>query len=379
MSHSGAIRTTADVESLICASAANSAQAYFPSQLTALVVTGSTARGESSIREKSGEIFVLGDLELVVITPDGSAIEGLKEAVAKELSSQRIACDVSIMFCSKEQLLQLPPSVFTFELRECGKVLIGDIATLSAMPRVEPSALPLEDAWRMLGNRAVELLETLTSSGSGGANDQIGYRVAKLYLDVCTSLLIFAGGYEPSYAARTVKLCANLASLSSRVQADLSNFAVRTRRALEAKLSGNAVEEFSSPESIGMAIQFLLLINRWELQQMAGSATTLDAYISSRDLQARVRGWAAVTRRVDPKDAAINAYRWSLLVRRGSPRHLIYKVAFELLNNRASQSTDGLHDLNQLLPLPASGQRSWNSVAQATAANYHRFVEVTRS
>jgi len=379
MTHSGATPTTADVETLICATATKISGRYFPSRLTALVVTGSTARGESSVREHPNGTTILGDLELVIVTTDGSSIPGLKEAVREELFREGIECEVSAMFCSKHQLLGMPASVFTYELRECGKVLVGEPTLLSKMPSIQRSDLPLEDAWRMLGNRAVELLEALSSPELVKQQTGVGYRVAKLYLDICTSLLIFTGDYEPSYRARAEKLAENVVDISSRVHTDLSEFALLTRRALDAKLSGAAIESFASPVDVRAVIHLLQTIGSWELSRMCEGLGSVDAFMASRTLQTRVRGWAAVVSRVGVQEAAVNAYRWSTLSRRGSPRHLIYKVAFELLGAHENASPQQLMSFNRLLPLPAGGQLSWSAVAQSTAANYHRFVEVTRS
>jgi hypothetical protein len=385
MSTSPISPATSIVEQRIVEVVSRIGQTHFPARLAALILTGSTSRGESSIQADGNRAIVLGDVEFVVVTNDGTSIEGFTSSIEYALKQNSIDCAVSAMLCTQEELSSLPPTVFTFELRACGKVLVGDPAILSTIRSFSKDELPLEDAWRLICNRSVELMETLASSKGKAdvlANEAVGYKVLKLYLDICTSLLIFSGEYEPTYQGRARRLSQVLPSLSHQLQHDLSDFDGNVEEALLAKLTGEGAAQFADPGRIKNALLYCQLASNWELRKMSEKQPpTIESYARSRSFLSRARGWLAVATRSDFLNASVQSIRWLSLSLKGSPRHLIYKATADLLKGWDSPSIDErvLASANQLLPYPSKGSLTWSSTAAAVAENYHRFVEVTRS
>jgi hypothetical protein len=118
----------------------------------------------------------------------------------------------------------MPPEILAYELRTCGQVVWGDRDVLALVPRFRAEDIPLEDAWRLLCNRMIELLEvaplgelgqvTRNSEERGRASAAlpstapsfVPYSAVKLYLDMATSFLLFQGAYEPTYRGREARL-----------------------------------------------------------------------------------------------------------------------------------------------------------------------------
>jgi hypothetical protein len=204
----------------------------------------------------------------------------------------------------------------------------------------------------------------------------------KLYLDICTSLLIFSGEYEPTYQGRARKLSQVLPTLSQQLQHDLSDFEGTVKEALRAKLTGEGAGRFADLDQIKSALLYCQLASAWELRLMSDKQPpTIEHYARSRSFRSRSRGWLAVATRSEILSASVQSFRWLGLFLKGSPRHLIYKATADLLKEWDSPSIDErvLASTNQLLPFPYRGSLTWSSTAAAVAENYHRFVEVTRS
>src|SRR5206468_12625217 len=110
--------------------------------------------------------------------------------------------------------LKLPPHIFSFELKACGKQVFGQADVLSQIPEFSVAQILREDAWRLLCNRLMELLEYSEDLVVPDTKQtaRLRYKLAKLSLDMATSFLIFKGHSAPTYAER----CASLLALAER-------------------------------------------------------------------------------------------------------------------------------------------------------------------
>ena len=80
--------------------------------------------------------------------------------VAQErLASAGIEAHLGMSPVSAGYLRRLRPNIFSFELISHGKVVWGDAHILKLAPQFEASEIPLDDGFRLLMNRMIELLE----------------------------------------------------------------------------------------------------------------------------------------------------------------------------------------------------------------------------
>src|SRR5207249_7979397 len=196
--------------SLIRAVVAESCADAFGRELRAVILIGSLAREEATIVPIEGGTELLGDAEFLLLfhdrfpLPPASRVAGLESAVRARLRGEGLRAEVELSPCDSRYLRSLGPHVFAYEMRACGRIIWGDPDALSLVPSFPPEQIPREDAWRLLCNRLIEQLEPLSTLRWPCASPpvEVRYRTAKLYLDMATSFLLFAGAYAPSYRDR---------------------------------------------------------------------------------------------------------------------------------------------------------------------------------
>src|SRR5690349_9185724 len=114
---SGAVvQATHSVQESIKRAAAEICQKNFGSELRAVVLTGSMARGEASIRWEQSGSRVLGDAEvLAVLNRPNKKAEALVNLVGseieRELEKQRVRCAISLAAVDQEYLRSLPAHI----------------------------------------------------------------------------------------------------------------------------------------------------------------------------------------------------------------------------------------------------------------------------
>lgn len=354
--------------------------------IRAIIMTGSMARGEATIRFVEQHIAeVRGDAEFIVVMdkrarlPHTGTTERVNIAVQKALKVVGIRCHISSSVVRPDYLRKLPPHVFSYELRACGRILWGDKLILRSIPEFGLADLSREDAWRMLSNRMIELLEAVVS------RCDIDYRILKLYLDMATSLLVFVGAYRPTYRARAESLDALTLECDRKLPISLKDFANVIRAATEAKLDGVS---FSAAD-LSIAVQTACALWDWQLRILAAVG---DEYQQVRlteccryfqTLSDRLLGWASLVRRTSWQGLT-EAPRWCLRLG-ASPRYWVYSVAREVF--AAIPDPMGLNGAAHMpdlevwaaLPTRPESPATWRDIALATVHNYHTYLEGTRA
>lgn len=393
---------------LICEKAVARCVLAFGPSLRAVVLTGSLARGEETVEPKANLWTVLGDAEFLLIfqqdarLPSRASIQALRQELEQALEHNQIRCKVDLSAVHPIYLQRLPKHIYSYELRNRGRVIWGDSSILSEIPAFGAQDILQEDAWRILCNRLIELLEEPQDflGERGACADGLVYRTAKLYLDMATSFLVFAGAYAPSYREREK----NLSLLAQRSHAqnawpfELANFSARVTTCTSWKLSALYPRNVTTQIRWQEAIPFARQLWRWELSQLTGAPNeTSDCELMYRwthqqSTSKKIRGWLYVMRNRGWLRSWHDWLRWGQLARHASPRHCVYHAASELAfqlpsivgNDVNAEEAREIQWLENWLPVSCDVRGDerfnvWQRLASAIVFNYHMFLEKTRA
>ena len=371
----------------------------FGSALRAIVLTGSLARDEGSFVREGTQWKLLGDADFFLVfhelrsLPASLTVDSIRGQIRSVLGEQGIVATVGLGTVYGSYFLNLPSHIATYELRSCGRVVWGEHAILSLVPVFRPSEISREDAWRILANRMIELLEAVAAPEAHAVlSPESQYRVMKLFLDMATSYLVFAGWYSPTYREReaTLRDLANRESVQADEPFSLRAFAEIVTSCTEMKLEGQPLEN-DSEKWMRDAVLFAQLLWKWELVRLTGETRQMSdsqlmaSWMKRQPLKSKVRGWASTVRRCGGHRSWPQWSRWFRLGWKASPRYWVYHIAAEVFFQlpvpmRQEQRSGVAHDkLAARLPLlnDEAGEAGWRSLARSTALNYHRLLETT--
>jgi hypothetical protein len=399
------------LDSVVSHETASRSHRTFGDRLRAVVLTGSLARGEETVKIEAGYRRVLGDAEFLLIfhegvgLPNSAAIQALQKDVEQAVERQQIRCKIELSAVHPIYLQRLPKHVFSYELRSNGRVIWGDLTILSQIPAFRSQDILWEDAWQMLCNRLIELLEN-PADFAGEGIDRTGplhYRTAKLCIDMATSLLIFARAYTPTYRGRERNL--NRLACESRDPSkwpfDLRIFAEQVSACTALKLS----EDLPPGDPLRISWENVVLcarqLWRWELEQLTRSREQnpicdremLLRWARLQSPAKRLRGWIYVLRKCGWHRSWRNWPRWMRLAWRASPRYWVYAASNDLLQRLPAllsaesgleEAHSGLRALWGCLPVVRRPQNlgtaeEWQALAAEITWNYHEFLERTRA
>ena len=300
-------------------------------RLKAVILTGSLARDEATFLQAGGRVHFLSDAEFILILqdrtqlPEEETITLICRAAEDELRNLNVVCKLSLGAAHESYLSRLGGTIFGYELLTCGEVVYGNCDLIATQGEQASRNISREDAWRLLANRAVELLNILPEvTARGMLSDAAQYRLIKLYLDMAASLLVFKGEFVAGYRARTEKLRelqaqGNLADLPL----ETDQFVQIVQRCTEFKIKnawpGNSL--FVSGDFLKHAVSDLCLLWSWELAKM-NAAEVHDSGCRAPDphapqpLSARLRGWLYAARREGAGRSLSHLARWLRLMRR---------------------------------------------------------------
>lgn len=373
--------------------------------LRSIILTGSLARDEASFVYRDCGYVGLGDAEFLLVfkgsrhQPPADVMQSLKTRVEHRLANDHhIRCNIDLGPVDAIYLRRLPPHIFTYELKQCGRPIWGDEQILSEIPDFRVDDLSRIDAFRTLCNRLTELLESALGESLRAYGPDLQYRLNKLYLDMATSLLVFTKSYAASYRERNRKVHDLADRLTPAIVGlDLARFADRVDLSTRRKLCPQAESEKSEMLELPEAIEIAHQLWRWELIQLAGTHLEMsDRHLfrhwsAAEPLPKRIRGWAYVLRACGWHRSYRNWVHWARLARRMSPRTAVYSAAsilvFEHLacfgarNERSEEAQQLLRNILPVVPdaIWAQNDPSWSSAAAAVVWNYKTFLERTRS
>jgi len=370
--------------------------------LRAIVLTGSLARDEATLVDNGTCFRLLGDADFFLVfrencrMPNEEEIKSVSTEISSALQRRGLSATVSLGPIKGSYLRHLRNHIATYELRSCGQVVWGDGSILLLVPAFARELLSREDAWRLLVNRMIEQLDVL-SALDDVLSPEAQYRTVKLYLDIATSYLVFAGRYQPTYLERERAL-RELLETSSASQAapfSLAPFADRVSACTKFKLEGHGLPGEPWEFWTG-AVSFAYHLWQWELVQLTGQGAELSdselmsCWMTCQSVTTRLRGWASAFRRTGWRRGRPEWPRWIRLARQASPRYWVYSVAASLFfrlpyllkHEGTLESGVVWGQMMCKLPLPdgvpSQGRApDWQELARVTAWNYHAFLEGT--
>lgn len=383
---------------VICEQTARIVAERYGSALRAIVLTGSLARDEGSFVKEGSRWKSLGDADFFLVFRDGTplpstfAVDSVGHEIRNVLEANGIAAAVGLAPVPGSYFQKLPQHIATYELRSCGRVVWGEKTIISMVPAFEPSQISLEDGWRMLGNRIIELLEAIAAAPEPLAvtSHDAQYCLIKLYLDMATSYLVFSGRYSPTYRQREQTLRELSENGTAEVDAPfpLRAFADRVSACTTLKLDGHSLT--NTPEEwLNDAVLYARLLWNWELASLTGEAGQISesdlmfAWMRRQPVKSRLRGWGSVLRRCGWLRTLLQWPRWMRFGWRASPRYWVYHVAAELFfclpdALKGDLNEGDLKKCEDRLPLSGDlGAAGWRSLARMTALNYRRLLEKT--
>lgn len=364
----------------------------FPSAL-ALILTGSTARGEQSIMDRSGVVRWLSDMEFLVVVADVESFAQRRRELAAvtsrindELHASQCDAVVELTPAPERYFRKLTPHLFSYELRLHGRQLFGAHPYLGDIPIFDSSSIPLEDDWRLLSNRMVEWLDHLTTPESEPELEC--YLLSKQYADLVTSLSLFSGCYAPSYrerAAQLPHLQRYTADSALQAMLDRCRFFENALIATDFKLSPRPMDRLTPTwlEMRDVLPDLLTQVWCWELEQLSSCRVVnptqaLPAALRVYGPYARLRGWGRLWVGLSPYQRLSSTLRHLLLFSKGSPRSLVYTCAAVLLSTFLSRQQEDLEWAGRHLPVPAP-DLSWSSLTAQCIWHWKRILRMTRA
>jgi hypothetical protein len=360
------------------------------------------ARGEGTYITQDGGVRVMGDAEFLLVfrdrasVPSAGKMGGIRDDIENLLAAQGISCAVGLSAVPTSFLAESRPHVFAYELRSWGKVIWGEQEILNLMAAFKPSDIPLEDAWRLLQNRVVEMLQFPDDfTGIWTALPvETHYRTVKLYLDMATSFLLFAGAYSPTYRQRVEKL----RELVPREDKEnwpfpMEGFVQEVAACTDWKLGGTTEPTSWDSNFWLKAVLCARQLWRWELVRLsdapsdAADRNLFSAWMQKQSYEQRLRGWLFVLRHEGWLHSWRQWPRWARRAWQASPRYWIYLAASEFLFGfaealKSGTAEDGSQFSSVLDYLPLSRDRrdksGWPEIAREIYFNYCQLLVETR-
>ena len=370
----------------------------------ALILTGSTARGEATWLPAAGGARWLSDLECLAVVPDkaalareGAALDELARRIGEDLARQGTLVAVELTATPERFFRSLRPQLFGYELRVHGRQLFGDRDYLGEIPAFTWKDIPREDAWRLLSNRMVEWLEFQWRRTAMPVDAQF-YVLVKQYLDLVTSLSLVAGEYSDRYETRGAALGRLAEWIAPCMPAGAAERLEQgARLALEFKLrpAGEAFGWLAGggPGDVreGLAAAglswfydglfgLLAAVWEWELEAIAGvrpekGRAMRGALGRVYGWRRRARGWGKLMLRPDLRRGKSFWTRAARLFAAGAPRSLVYHCARMLLEAEADRDEGLLRQVKQSMPLLYDGpSNTWEDLAQQCVRNWKSYL-----
>jgi hypothetical protein len=279
-----------------------------------LILTGSVARGEGAlITESNGNVRWLSDLEFQLILHGrrrgssrevGKLLQGLEHDINGEFAGRGLR--VGFNWIAAPHLQRLRPAIFSREMLEHGKLLWGQpsLITLPQWWYNGTADIPLLDAFRLLNNRTVQLVDARLTYKTPQPGGELlpAYTLHKFWIELATSLSVFLGCYRTSYRERRTALAAVLGKRAELFGEARQLLLARLDHAIAVKL-GRISPTACTDESFREAAAVAATVWNWETEQMLGGKPpsadwdgVLERFRRLEPRDQRLRDWARLPR-----------------------------------------------------------------------------------
>lgn len=270
--------------------------------LVALLLVGSYARGEGGVIRDAHGVRAFNDYDLVCVV-EASSLRQAKQSLPAVAQRCEHACEVSVDLwpITRASLDHAPPTLFWLDVAMGGvAVLDGDRTVLERLGPRGPRTVPLDEAARLLANRAAGL--ALSRLGGRWAEPVVLQRhVHKSVLACGDALLLATRQYAPSLSVRSARVRA-LATAVDGLDAlpDAYDDALCFRRdpAQWTPPAGASVPEWGA-RSVALVSSWHMRLESWRLSTTLDPVTyarfSAPLYAESADTVGP-RAWAASAR-----------------------------------------------------------------------------------
>lgn len=178
----------------------------FGARLRCFVLVGGYARGEGAVEMAGTLVLPHNDYDLLVVVAQPDKQDGFRARRAGMLAQESVKVEVDIAIVSEANFLAPPPTLFWLDVSLGGvRWLGGDRRLLERQRPVSPRSVPLDEAGRLLANRAVGL--ALSRLGGEHGEEQVQIRHAhKAVAAAGDALLLAVDRYAPSLRERVAEL-----------------------------------------------------------------------------------------------------------------------------------------------------------------------------
>jgi hypothetical protein len=339
----------------------------------ALVLAGSMARGEASVLRTENGLVCLSDMEFLLAVKNRRkarqrmrAVRELTEQVTEEAASRGLECSFEFSPTLLSYFRTARPCIFATEVYRHGQVVWGDPTLLQTMP---DASIPKMDALYLVCNRMIEQLAwraRICGDDRPVADGLFAYSLVKTYIDLGTSLLVFADSYESTYARRAKRL----ASLRDLVSEGIADFDLLLDKiAANSSLKLQPTKELLDPIPKDEALsrwaelaRFVLRVWQWEVRQLANGTSGDEAaqvvhFARNCSPWERFRDWAKLARTAAVHGHMSDLRRATYLS--GAPRNRLFIEAalkYAKLAGLESEFAFAQSNTRNFLPIRSRGE-----------------------
>ncbi|MFO0661600.1 MAG: hypothetical protein U0165_17475 [Polyangiaceae bacterium] len=180
----------------------SSLRAAFGKRLKLALVVGGFARGEGAMSLVEGSLVPHNDYDLLALVEPSLPGDTRRRIELENTWTRKLGVHVEIAFIDDSTLKHPPHTLFWLDVSLGGaRVIAGDSSMLSELPQLRARQIPLDEAGRLLANRAVGL--ALSSLDGPEAIEAVKVRhLHKAVLACGDALLLSADRYTSSLEKR---------------------------------------------------------------------------------------------------------------------------------------------------------------------------------
>jgi hypothetical protein len=248
--------------------------------IDAVLLSGSLGRDEATVVQRGGEVQLLSDYDLFVVTDavsDFGFFRGLESPLAERLWGPH----ASIGLLSATRLPTIPASVWSYDVRYGSRILEGDPATLERMPSYASEDIPTWEGLKLAFNYSGVLLAALDAADLGASGlpadtTELRSSVVRLAHRLGDMLTLLEGRYHHLLSRRR-ELVPTLCAFESLGEADRRLIAW----GYDEKLRPQAFWTFDLNRALADLFLLVERLLRYALQRYLGyEATDLPALLA---------------------------------------------------------------------------------------------------